>query len=386
MLNRLRTFLPPNPAFPLPEHAVSAVSVKERALGLGNRRGTEVRGVFGLLELKGLRLDAVARFELWAANPVDANAAVETLQQNLFAIDLFSEGFLRFDAKETSSAELVDTGTWRRTADYSLLFEHRFADTDGAQSLIARIPIHTDPEQSFSPDRETTVVTDEMVRWDNESAPSLVIRGSGTVGRLGVLDFQTAIPPSGQVTLTRTFDGAAGPLVVLATLEDFLDAVSDPVTPERQAEVTIGSLTAFLASFTSAGLLDLGDWDDNSVIDEYQSRVLSFGRTITDLAIGAADDTNVTSAVTPFGSIDVGNSLNITSGVDFTTGRYRIIEVDVGNVATLDRPCGITGSTNGSGKIDRPLVLQGVGDTLEVAYQDSALDEVAVLYMRSVPN
>ena len=115
-------------------------------------------------------------------------------------------------AEETSPAELADTGTWRRTADYSLLFEHRFADTDGAQSLIARIPIHTDPEQSFSPDRETTVVTDEMVRWDNESAPSLVIRGSGTVGRLGVLDFQTAMPPSGQVTLTRTFDGATTPV------------------------------------------------------------------------------------------------------------------------------------------------------------------------------
>jgi hypothetical protein len=382
--DRLAVFLPPPPAG-LPPPAVSLAGVRERAVGLGNRRGVETHGAFGVLELKGLQLDATARFELWAASANQANALVETLQQALLAAreGLFGEGFLRLEAAETSTVELVDVNVWRRTADYRLLFEHRFFDTDGAQSLIARIPIHNDPQQPDSPFRETTVVTDEMARWDNEAAPALVVRGRRTIDRMGVLDFQSAAFPTAGVLLTRTFDGAVGVPASLA-LNDFLEQLSDPVNPNRHAVSTVASLEDFLESFTEVAEASLGDWDEIGGIDVYKSRELTFGRTITDLVVDASDTAKVSSATKPFARIDVGHSINITSGSGFTTGRYRVVHVDGSNAATLDDSCGAAGSTNGSGKIDRPLVLPSRSDRFEVAYQAAAFDQVGVLYLRAV--
>ncbi len=296
----------------LPQHAVSLTAISERAVGLGNRRGVEFRGVFGVLELKGLQVDATARFELWAAGPDDVNALVEALQEALWGAreDLFRDGFLRVEAAGTSTAEPVDTDIWRRTADYRLLFEHRFSDPDGAPSLIARIPIHSDPEERNSPFRETTVVVDEMARWDNEAAPDLVVRGPATVSGLGVLGFVAGAQPTGTVTLTRSF-GGAGPPTELATPADFLEAVTDPAQPARNVQTTVDTIADLLTNFTDAGEVALGDWDANDVVDTYQSHVLTFAR---------------------------------------------------------------------------PLLLPSAGDTFTVAYEESQLDRVAVLYLRAVPN
>jgi hypothetical protein len=66
---------------------------------------------------------------------------------------------------------------------------------------------------------------------------------------------------------------------------------------------------------------------------------------ITDLVIGA-DNTTVTSALTPFDAYDANNGLKIVSGLNFTVGWYEVISVAAG-VATLDRACGTATSTGG---------------------------------------
>jgi hypothetical protein len=76
--------------------------------------------------------------------------------------------------------------------------------------------------------------------------------------------------------------------------------------------------------------------------------------TYTDLAIDAATNTNVTSAATPFTASHVGNTLNVTGGTGFTTGRYRVVSV-ASNIATLDRAVGTTSSTGGTGKLGGAL-------------------------------
>ncbi len=67
----------------------------------------------------------------------------------------------------------------------------------------------------------------------------------------------------------------------------------------------------------------------------------------TDLVIGNPTTTNLTSAARPFTPDDVGNVLNITAGVGFTTGRYEITGVTSG-VATVDRSVGTAGRTGGT--------------------------------------
>jgi hypothetical protein len=177
-------------------------------------------------------------------------------------------------------------------------------DTDGAESLIARIPIHSDPEVRDSLQRETTVVTDEMIRWDNEAAPSLVARGRFDVGGLSVLTFIPSTAPSGTVTLTRTFDGAVGSPTVYLTLATFLAAVAGPDAPERHGQVTFASLGDFLVAFSAAGdPVTLGDWDLDGVPDSYQPRALALEPAIQ--LPGVADRLEVTYQATAFDQVAV---------------------------------------------------------------------------------
>src|SRR5262245_14564136 len=76
----LDDFLPAlPPGSPLPPPTVSLSSVNERGVGLGNRVGQDLRGSFGVATLKGVRLDAVARYQLWADTPGDVEAVSQTL-------------------------------------------------------------------------------------------------------------------------------------------------------------------------------------------------------------------------------------------------------------------------------------------------------------------
>lgn len=174
MLGHLGGRLPAPPPPPVPAPAVGIVELTERTVGLGNRRGNDGRGPFPLIALKGGRLDGTVRFQLWAANPPAVDAAVLALQQALLADRdaLAAAGFLRLDGAGTTPAEpFADPAAWRGTADYRLLYEYRYAETEGAESLIARIPIAVDGE--------TTLVTDQMARWDTHGAPDLEVRRGG---------------------------------------------------------------------------------------------------------------------------------------------------------------------------------------------------------------
>ena len=285
MLSILGGFLPsPVPSVPAPN--VSAVSVVERAVGLGNRVGNEMRGSFMVAAVKGSRLDAVVRFQVWASQPDGVNAVIQNLHEQLLAAKqtLRGLGFLRLDAAETSLAEFnAVLNGWHKTCDYKVLYEFHFQDSDGAESLIARIPIAVNSEYN-----ESTVVTDRMVRWDNQSAPTLRLRGRINLTRLSALAYLPDPLPSGSVTLTRTFDGASGSPDSYPTLTAFLAAIAgaNPVT--RHGQITFASMSVFLAAFKSEGTaIALGDWDSNGTPDLYQSRLLDFSPPVQ---LASADD------------------------------------------------------------------------------------------------
>ncbi|UCG26255.1 MAG: hypothetical protein JSW55_09825 [Chloroflexota bacterium] len=287
MLDELRAILDDIVPPPLPNSRVSVTSVMELPLAIGNQRGAERLGSFASITLKGGRLDALVRFELWADSPAAVDDAVDTLHGALLAAndDLFAHGFLRITAEGTTLSEHVTAvDAWRKSASYRILYEFHFEDSDGAESLIARIPIDIDAET----DQEFTLVTDEMVRWDNEVAPALVVRGRHTIGVLTALVFAPGPPPSSPITLTRTNDSATGPPTPFATLAEFVAAITDPLAPNRHGQVIFPTLTEFLAQFTAVGNpVFLGDWNDDQTLDSYQASLLSFDPLIQ--LPGAAD-------------------------------------------------------------------------------------------------
>jgi len=283
LIGVLDDFLPekPPPESPLPDPTVSLSSVNERAVGLGDRVGQDSRGPFGVATLKGVRLDAVARFQLWA----DTLENVETASRDLIARllgaldvlredgtnDLRVKGVLRLALKSVSPSEEIVGAGWRQIVEISVLFEFPYSDTEGAESLIARIPIEID-----SVFGEQTVVTDEVARWDNEATPALVVRGRTRIGKLSALIFIPGAAPGGAVTLTRTFDGATGAPTVHPDLPSFLAAIRQPDNPERHSQMTFASLNDFLNEFDAAGGdVTLGDWNTDGTPDIYQPKALA---------------------------------------------------------------------------------------------------------------
>ncbi len=270
----LETFLPAAQSdLPLP--GVILLNVSDRTLGLGNFRGLETRGIFPAVELKGGHAEALVRFQLWGAAPEGANAAALALQGRLMAAraDLWDAGFLEFNGVAGTLANQVDTdGPWTRTADYQVLYEYHLAPTAGAESLIARIPIQADQEVSNSTARETTVVIDEMARWDEISAPVLTIRGATRIARLSALVYFQAALADGGLTLLRTHDGASGSPTLYVNLTDFLAALASPTNPERHGQFAFATLADFMSACEPAGdPFPLGDWDSNNIPDVYQS-------------------------------------------------------------------------------------------------------------------
>ena len=284
MLSVLASHLPPAPSPPIPPPNVSVVSLTERLVGLGNHRGIEARGPFAVVALKGGRLDARVRFQLWAATPGEVDTATDALHGRLLAVrdDLWSRGFLRVAAEETFQAEhILAQGAWRKTTNYKVLYEFRYEDTDGAESIIARIPIHSDPEVRNSMERETTVVTDEMARWDDQEAPTLEVgasvRSSVRVTGIAVLAYLPAGWTGNRVTLARLSRIATGPPTTYPTLPDFQAAVTDRTNPDRHAQVTFASMADFLAALRPAGNpIALGDWDEDGTPDLYHPATSAF--------------------------------------------------------------------------------------------------------------
>lgn len=279
----------------LPAAGVSAASVQERILGLGNQRGSERRGNFAAVVLKGGRLQGTARFELWGSSPAEVDTQVNLLQGGLLAArdTLWSAGFLKLAAAGASSAEhLQPPNAWRRSVDYSFLYEYHYQNSDGAESLLARIPIHSDLEELGSLVRETGVVTDRMIRWDDLAAPALEFAASASAGlRIDGLACLATLPGgwTGQaVTLARLRRSAAGAPTSYPDLAAFLAAVNHPVTPDRHAQVSFPTVAVFLAAFSNAGAsLELGDWDEDGTPDLYEPKSLAF---TPPLQLAAADD------------------------------------------------------------------------------------------------
>lgn len=272
MLNALSALLPA-PVGGLPVPNVVMVTLRERSVGLGRHIGTGSIGGFSLVPLKGVRLEGIARFQLWAAAPADVDTAISTLNSQVLANrdSLFVQGFLKVTLKDSKPAQHIQDVGWRRAADYRTLYEFPYQDSDDADSLIARIPIAID--SSFN---ESTLVTDRLTRWDNQSAPPLAVRGRLSIASLSSLSFVPGVSPTGSVTLTRTFDGAQGAPTPHATMADFLNNVAGDTPAEKHASITFASLAAFLAALNAAGgPIVMGDLDQNNVPDQYMARALS---------------------------------------------------------------------------------------------------------------
>jgi len=251
----------------LPNPSVSLVRVEERNLGLGNFRGTERRENASVMALKGGRLDAVVRFAFEDADKAEVASAVEVLQGRMLAARdaQWRDGFLRITAQDATLEEQdAFSGLWRKAIDYRVLYEFHYRELD-AESLIARIPVEIDGAYG-----ESFLVSDEMTRWDNLTAPQLLVRGRLTVRGFSAYSFLPGIPPAGTVTVLRTFSGAVGPPTTYPDWPTYQAAVTDAVSPDRHAQVVLASIPAFLASFAPSGdATTLGDWDEDGLPDEY---------------------------------------------------------------------------------------------------------------------
>lgn len=261
---------------PWPAPAVTLLEISEQPLAIGNRRGSDSRGIFPAVALVGGRLEAVARYQVWHDDLADVEALAAALPGALLTSkdDLWRVGVLRLTAVGGPPAERIESlNAWRRSYDFRLLYEYHNEDSEGAHSLIARIPVHAHTDR----EEELTVVTDEMVRWDNETAPTLMLRGPLAVRSLSLLSFTPAPAPGNTITLRRTFEGALGPPTSFANLTDFLNGTTDPFAPERHGEVSFATVTDFLNALTPAGEpIALGDWDEDLVPDQYRPFVVEF--------------------------------------------------------------------------------------------------------------
>jgi hypothetical protein len=231
LLDLLRPFVPPSTAG-LPPNTLGIVSLNPRSLGLGGRRGMARSAGLDVAELRGGWLDTVIRFDIWGADATTVGDLAATLQAALAndAPELRRARLLQIRLTNTSDAtETADS--WRRSIDYAVLYEYHYQDTDGATSLIARVPIHGETDFSAA---EVTTVTDHMVRWDELGAPALVITPTTTevlqVAGLTVMAFLPSGGPTGAVTRTIV-RGGVPEIVNFGSLSAFLSDFAVPLTP-----------------------------------------------------------------------------------------------------------------------------------------------------------
>lgn len=238
LLALLRPFLPVGPD-PVRPASVSFITLVQRSLGLGGRRGLLRSGGLDVAELRGGWLEASVRCELWAVSLDALNARVAELQSNLLvaAPELRASGLLQLRLADSSAAEAID-GFWRRALDYHVLYEYRYQDTDGAVSLIARIPIHAQHDRGSS---ELTTVSDHLVRWDDQAAPPLLLQpGPRASLRLLGLHLASFVPggaPIGTITQTivrggetvsTSFSSLAAFQALFTPIADTLDLLTIP--------------------------------------------------------------------------------------------------------------------------------------------------------------
>jgi hypothetical protein len=240
----------------LPPGSVVLLAVTTRSVGIGGRRGTRMTGTLGMAELRGIQVQATARYQLWSADQAGLDRALTHLTTSLFKdLDtLRGQGLLQIGLAAASAAEPAAgvAGALGRRADYALLYEYRYEDSDDAIGLISQIPVAVDREVLAGPDRETSLVTDQMTRWDASHAPALVIRGPLTLTGLSALVFAGGGVPRGQVRLVRTFDGAPAP-VAMGSLAAFLAAVGGHGALRRNASWAFADFAHFQDALAASG-------------------------------------------------------------------------------------------------------------------------------------
>jgi hypothetical protein len=211
-----------SPSPNLPKSSISIVSLAKRPAGIGNRLGVADLGSFSALEIKGCRFDAVVRFYLWGDDPEDVDIEMAKLQGRILgAVDcLKADGFLSIILMDSSSSEQVASmASWRKYADFKVLYEFTYPDVDGAVSLISQIPI--------SVDGHTTVVSHNMVRWDNQSASPLqfhsLSRRLPHIRSVSMIAFLPSEWNGLEVTVSATIQGSKHECN-FANLRDFCNA------------------------------------------------------------------------------------------------------------------------------------------------------------------
>jgi hypothetical protein len=279
----LSPFVPP-PGGGVPANSVHVTAATGRPLALGGRRGSEYRIGFPVSALKGAHLEADVRFLVWASSPNDVDNLLEGVHSDLLAAHdlLRALGFLKIEAEGASLAERVEEeSAWRGHTEFKVLYEHHFQDSDDAESFLVQIPIRSDLEEENSPEGTTETVIDEMRRWDDEGAAALVVRGgqpsSGRLTGLTSFDFRPGGFVGDAVVVERLIANSAVAPTVFASFDDFVDAVTDPLSPERHATFTFASLNAFLTALGPPGdPFFLGDWDEDAVLDQFIPRRRTF--------------------------------------------------------------------------------------------------------------
>ncbi|MHB1063821.1 MAG: hypothetical protein ACYC1Z_04890 [Georgenia sp.] len=269
MLAVLAARLPATPPA-VPDANVTLEQVTEKTVGLGEHIGTQQSGAMGESTLRGGRLDARVRFQLWAPSPGDVDAAMLSLHETLLddSQALYTAGFLKFSAADTTLAEPVTTiPAWRKTSSYAVLYEYRYTADDDAAGLIARIPVTTDHGDESAPTTETQTLTDALVRWDEEGAGPLVVRGPRTVSHVSALAWVPGPALGGTVTFHRA--GAAGAPTVFPDLDTFLAATTGAEPTHTDAEVTLAPAAALAALGPPVPGPSLGDWDTDGTVDAY---------------------------------------------------------------------------------------------------------------------
>lgn len=268
MLADLSTFVP-GPVSGLPAPNVSLVSVARKAAGVGNFVGASTAAFdpIARTESKAVRIDATVRFSLWGKAITDADNLFTTLNGKLFAKEtvLRNQGFLKFALTDSPMAESVtNPASWRRVADYQLLYEYAFEDLSDTASLITRIPA-TDTESG-----EQFTITGDVARWDNEKMTALHLRGTSQIAELAALAFIPGPAPTGTVTLLRTFDGAPGPPPMAGSLSAFI-ADTQGTSGARHEGLVFASIAAFTAALNdpSGAPITMGDWNLDGIDDVY---------------------------------------------------------------------------------------------------------------------
>jgi hypothetical protein len=374
----LPPFLETPPAPPLPPASVLLASVVERTVGLGSRVGTDIRGPFSVAALKGLRVEAVVRYEVWEHAPAEVGTAIEGLINNVLGQReiLRTEGFLRVALKSAGASENVFAeDAWRQSVEFDVLFEFPYVDADGAESLIARIPIDMVGEVN-----ESTLVVDQMARWDDELAPSLALRGALTIGGLSALAFIAGNEPTGTVVVTRTFDGATGAPASHPSLSAFITAVGGDSPAERHAEVTLASLSDFFKALASFKITDEALAGMKTDPIPVSDPVLDKLEVLKDQEEIGGEDEFVALLVTTIGAVDTAAFKTIILKHAATSTPMTMGDWDENGVADEYQSFQF--------RVRPPIRLAGVTDRFEVTYVDPSfdpvkLDETAVVYLHA---